>query len=347
MPYNIRAEDNNNSNRWSIGDIGENYVKYKLSQKKIDSIIIDRTYDLFLWQRMHRIEVKAANLNKKNSYYKFSFKFWQTKKDAFDYAVCCCIDDENNISHYYIIPQPYIASMADKNGHYSVSIKESNKSLFMLDGNSYDLYKPCLNLDFDMFLQDNKSVFTRKKNALTKKLQDYPIIHRMNVLKEVKKAFGKDGFKHPTKELVKKYNCSWDVITKLRRMLSIENTSPMFRKVSNGKGLKVTIRELWDKGHTRAEMCALLGIGTMRMGSICNEMNLPLRNPNRTHPLTNNDDKDVKNSIRKLWRKGHTRTEMSALLSIGTVRLGRLCKELTLPYKNPYRKEYLIRESKK
>ena len=169
----------------------------------------------------------------------------------------------------------------------------------------------------------------------------------MNVLKEVKKAFGKDGFKHPTKELVKKYNCSWDVITKLRRMLSIENTSPMFRKVSNGKGLKVTIRELWDKGHTRAEMCALLGIGTMRMGSICNEMNLPLRNPNRTHPLTNNDDKDVKNSIRKLWRKGHTRTEMSALLSIGTVRLGRLCKELPLPYKNPYRKEYLIRESKK
>ena len=344
MPYNIKMQE---SNRWSIGDIGENYVKYKLSQKKIDSIIIDRTYDLFLWQRMHRIEVKASHLNKKNGYYRFSFKYWQTVKDAFDYAVCCCIDDNKNISHYYVIPQPYIESMAsDKNGTYSVSIKDCNEAIFMLDGNTYDLYKPCLNLDFDMFLQKNKSAFTRKKNALTKKLQDYPIIHRMNVLKEVKKAFGKDGFKHPTKELVKRYGCSWDVITKLRRMLKIENTSPMFRKVSNGKNFKDTVSKLWKKGHTRQEMCALLGTSTMKMGSICNEMNLPQRNPNRTHPLTNKDDKDVKESVRKLWRKGHTRTEMSGLLNVGTIRIGRICKELALPYKNPYRKEYLIRESK-
>ena len=40
MPYS--------ENPYTTGDIGENYVKYKLSQLGVDAVTIDRAYDLFL-----------------------------------------------------------------------------------------------------------------------------------------------------------------------------------------------------------------------------------------------------------------------------------------------------------
>lgn len=216
MPYNIEP-----INKWNIGDVGENFVKYKLSQNKIDSIIIDRTYDLFLWQRSHRIEVKASHLSKRG-FWNFNFKHWQTSKDAFDYAVCCCIDDDNNINQYYIIPQPYIRKMALENTRldkvYKVAIKD-NIEVFHLDGNSFDKYNPCRNLGFDIFLQDNKSAFTRKKNRLSKKLIEYPLKHRTKVLNEFIKVFDDKRIKYPVKELKEKFGCCYDFIRTCKRLI--------------------------------------------------------------------------------------------------------------------------------
>ena len=71
MPYSTKTEKLTGDNHWSVGDIGENWVKFKLSQNKVDSVFIDRTYDLFAWKRGHRIEVKTSKLYKKNEQVKY------------------------------------------------------------------------------------------------------------------------------------------------------------------------------------------------------------------------------------------------------------------------------------
>ena len=44
------------------GKIGEFYTQMELAKRGIDSISIDKTYDLFLWERGHRVEVKTSTL---------------------------------------------------------------------------------------------------------------------------------------------------------------------------------------------------------------------------------------------------------------------------------------------
>ena len=229
MPYNIKADKYSHGNLWSIGDIGENYVKYKLSQKRIDSIIIDRTYDLFLWQRNHRIEVKASHIGSRSidNSYNWNFKHWQTKKDAFDYAVCVGLNSKEEIKVVYIIPQPYLHKLATKikpkkNGGTTLSINIDNRK-FSLDGNTYDKFECCRypNIDFDIFLQDNKSVFTRRKNRLTKKLLEFSDKHRAHIFSEVVDAFNDKSIKHPTKMLKNKLGLNWDVIANVRKLLGI------------------------------------------------------------------------------------------------------------------------------
>ena len=120
MPYNIEEDKLTGENHWSIGDIGESWVKYKLAQTKIDTVVIDRTYDLFAWKRNHRIEVKTARLRKPRSksglisHYSWYFKEWQTKKDAFDYVVFVGLDDNLDVAVYYIVPHKYIHIHATK-----------------------------------------------------------------------------------------------------------------------------------------------------------------------------------------------------------------------------------------
>ena len=229
MPYNIKEPKDKKGNHWSIGDIGENWVKYKLSQKTIDSIIIDRTYDLFAWQRMHRIEVKASKLsdNLTNSgSFNFHFHYWQTVEDAFDYVICCCLNDKNEVEDYYVIPQKYIHTYARKirprkNKGMHLSILKDNNCQFVIEGNSYNKFTPCRNLDFDMFLQSNKSAFTRKKNALTKQLLDYNTNHRNAFIKAVKEIYKDDDIEHPAKTIKEQYGCHYDTITRLRKELGI------------------------------------------------------------------------------------------------------------------------------
>jgi len=225
MPYNLKEDSIRKGNHWSIGDIGENWVKYKLSQKRIDSLIIDRTYDIFAWQRGHRIEVKAAHIRKDRDQYHFNFKFWQTVEDAFDYAVCCCLDDKNKIVDAYIIPHTYIHQKADKcKENFKIFISKNNKdSKFQLVGNSYDKFAVCRypNLDFDIFAQNNKRAFTRKKNKITKQLNDYSINHEKAVLKAFEEVFNDKSIKYPTKTLREEYGFSSDFIVRVRRKLGI------------------------------------------------------------------------------------------------------------------------------
>lgn len=231
MPYNIKGDNVRKGNQWGVGDIGENWVKYKLSQKRIDSIIIDRTYDLFAWQRGHRIEVKTSTLkrrNNNNGHYYWNFKYWQTKRDAFDYAVLVGLDEDRDVSVYYVIPQKYIHTHAtklkpNKDGSAKIMIRESVEGDFILEGNSYQKFTPCRNLSFDIFLQENKSAFTRKKNALAKEILEYSVKHKISVLKAVKEAFNNEDIKFPTKELRKKFGCSIDIIIKARKLLGISS----------------------------------------------------------------------------------------------------------------------------
>ena len=238
MPYEKRESQLRGMNKWSIGDIGESWVKYKLAQHKIDTIIIDRTYDLFAWKRNHRIEVKTSQLTKpergynhKINYYSWYFKNWQTKKDAFDYAVLVGLDDNLQVDVYYIVPQKYIYLQAKdqirKHDGSGIHIWDSGnnnnvKKKFYLEGNCYDKFECCRNIDFKLFLQNNKSAFMRKKNALTQQLIDFPIVHQMKVLQAVKDAFNDKTIKYPTKELMKKFNCSWDQIKRAKNILGID-----------------------------------------------------------------------------------------------------------------------------
>ena len=62
----------------------------------------------------------------------------------------------------------------------------------------------------------------RKKNALTQQLIDFPIVHQIKVLQAVKDAFKDKTIKYPTKELMKKFNCSWDQIKRAKNILGID-----------------------------------------------------------------------------------------------------------------------------
>ena len=240
MPYNTKKDKLKGDNHWSVGDIGESWVKYKLAQQKIDTVVLDRTYDLFAWKRNHRIEVKTSTLLKhkhagsKVRHYTWTFKHWQTKHDAFDYVVLVGLDYNLNVAVYYVIPHKYIHIHATKlspkkNGGVTLMIRQSKMGDFHLEGHSYDKFECCRNINFNLFLQDNKSAFTRKKNALTQKLLDYPILHQMKVLKAVKDAFSDKTIKYPTKELKNRFNCSWDSINKAKDILGI-NKDERFKK---------------------------------------------------------------------------------------------------------------------
>ena len=109
----------------------------------------------------------------------------------------------------------------NKDGSAKLMIRQSSDGDFLLEGNSYDKFSPCRNLNFDIFEQDNKSAFTRKKNAIAKKLIEFNTLHKMNVLKAVRDAFNDDSIKFPTKALTTKFDCSNDIILKARKLLGI------------------------------------------------------------------------------------------------------------------------------
>ena len=277
MPYS--------ENPYTTGDIGENYVKYKLSQLGVDAVTIDRAYDLFLWKRMHRIEVKTSNTHLSGRHvipqYSFHFKAYQTEKNAFDYAVCMGLDDNNKIKVMYLIPQEYIHQKQQLSGDAHISItsdRPPHKSCSIFTGNTYDKFSMC-KLDLDLFTQSNKSAFTRKKNILAKKLLSYESEIEIKVFKEFNEMFNNKEVQYPTKELSEKLNMTKATVIKIRKRLGIK---PKSTQLLSDEEVKKRITKYWNKGYTRVEIIKKIRTSGERVNKLTKEMKLPRVNPNRS-----------------------------------------------------------------
>jgi len=278
MPYS------ENPNPFATGDIGENYIKFKLSQIGVDSVSIDRAYDLFLWKRIHRIEVKTSNTHLSGRHvipqYSFHFKAYQTEKNAFDYAVCIGLDGKNNIDVMYLIPQEYIHVISkkrtDRNVHLTI-LTEQPPWRLSLTGNNYDKFSIC-KIDLDVFKQDNKSAFTRKKNMLAKKLLSYENNIEAQFLKEITDIFNDKDIRYPSKEVSERFNISKHSVWKVRKQLGIKINNARKKPDSY---IKREIVKLWNKGHTRMEIKKMLRTSTDRIRILTKDLKLPKINPNR------------------------------------------------------------------
>ena len=271
-----------------IGTLGENYAMFLLNQIEIDAISIDRTYDLFLWKNMHRVEVKTSyphlktNNIEKTEAYQFHFNGrHQRDKDAFDYAICIGCDKDYNPKDVYVIPQPYI--VANGKSAIYIPVRRSNTNLgYFQPCNNYDKFRMLCKDNLDVFKQSNKSAFTRKKNELTKKLLNYEkdCISKMKkefetiysdraVVSHKQEAMERLGISHETawkwaKELGKGGKWAWTKTNENRR-----------------KKLEPKVLKLWRKGHTRLEMSKIMGISKNVIAKICNKLTLPKYNPYR------------------------------------------------------------------
>ncbi len=343
-------------NPYSTGDIGENYVKYKLSQIGIDAVNIDRVYDLFLWRNMHRIEVKTSNAHVSGKHiipqYGFTFKHGQTERDAFDYAVCIGLGDDNKVQDMYIIPQDYIHKRAViyKKTSYCSNITILKENLSMeYKNNTYDKYDMC-KLSLDIFKEDHKATFTRKKRELTKKLLTYEArIHKKMVTK-FKSIYNDKSIKNPVQVAKEKLGISSTTAWLLRKKLNIRN------HIMTDAELEKEYLRLWEEGYYNKEIVKKLRTSQDRVGPLRKRLGLPRVNPynkrgktkkqkeamkNASKTLTANRlirDKENKGKISKLWRKGHTRMEIEKILGISSGVVTRLTKDMTLPRSNPYRR---------
>tara|TARA_Y100000590_G_scaffold411746_1_gene506076 strand:- start:795 stop:1757 length:963 start_codon:yes stop_codon:yes gene_type:complete len=285
------------------GNMGEHYVQFLLGRMDIDAVKIDRTYDLFLWKNMHRVEVKTSRTNesgpkrkhdgKKEKRYDFKFIGTQIQKNAFDYAICVGYDIDYNPKDIFVIPQSYIYEQAKSednldNNSMIISIPIERPIAQRYEGifktcNNYDKFRMCVD-NLDVFKQTNKSAFTRKKNQLTKKLLNYQ----------------EDCLKNMKEEFLRIYNDK-----------NIHNPSQV---VEDKFGIKTNVRWQWAKE---------LGLG--------NQISVSWKKK------WGYEDEKITPMILKLWRKGYTRTEISKELTISFRRTKRICDGLTLPKKNPYR----------
>ena len=161
------------------GKMGEYYIQTKLANLGIDSVSIDKTFDLYLWERNHRVEIKTSlpqgKKNCRTQTYCFRFEKTQCIKDAFDYAICVAYHSDMTVDKVYVIPQKYLEktrTRKTKTGELMIQILTEPENKFMVCS-SYKKFKSCREIGLDVFLNNNKSSFTRKKNALTNKLLEY------------------------------------------------------------------------------------------------------------------------------------------------------------------------------
>ena len=279
--------------RYATGSMGVHYVQMELDKLDIDSIPIDRTYDLFLWERNHRVEVKTSHKHlKPGGQHEFTFDEAQCKKDAFDYAVCIGLNvpedskECKEVEVMYIIPQKYIYHRAC-NGSSGLTTQLRILRSASLHGyklmNSYVKYNMC-RLSLDIFTNKNKASFTRKKNALAKRLINYNIDSLDNFCDAFKEHFGNGG---SSKEAEEMFDIGRNTVSRYRKKLDI--TSYAKRKgdarLTKQEGLDALhtpkIIKLWKKGHTRNEIREILKISQRRMQRISKDIALPSHNPYR------------------------------------------------------------------
>ena len=216
-------------NSETIGKVGEYYVQQRLAQNNIDSISIDKIYDLFLWESMRRIEIKTAHLNdaskdkmRQTPFHAFQFKEYQITENAFDYAVCIGLDTKSNVTHTYIIPQRYLYLNQQRNVSI-VTERPAKRTYSIFEGTSYDKYACCKLEIEDIFTQQNKSAFTRKKNQLTRELINYENNLSENILKVFYNILNdsKIGVRSKNRALANELNVNISSVYKIRERLRI------------------------------------------------------------------------------------------------------------------------------
>ena len=267
-----------------IGRLGEYYVQSELTKVGVDSVSIDKTFDLYLWQRNHRIEVKTSYLRTRKSGTKvFTFKFSeeQRMKDAFDYAVCLGFNRDDTINVIYIIPQKYIHERGLRG--YKISASKEKGRFSLCD--SYMRFDSCRNIGFDIFTNDNKSSFTRRKNTVTKKLLQFEKDCKKEFKKEFIAFFKKE---HVTiDEAMKYFNLGRSPIIKYRRKFGIDVGGGKYKRKQyryfdgDTEDLKKEILRLWDAGLPRTEIYKSVKVGWRVMKQLCDELNLPHRSKGR------------------------------------------------------------------
>tara|TARA_R110002012_G_scaffold63830_2_gene167924 strand:- start:292 stop:1422 length:1131 start_codon:yes stop_codon:yes gene_type:complete len=223
--------------RKNRGMAGVNWCQYKLESIGIDTDYIDRTHDVWLWEREHKVEVKTTTIRKRKKgtsaedRFHFAFDYLQIQKKAFDYAFCIGLNDDMSVNVFYVIPQPFIAYKAQKiaeakgkeveNVAFSIAVKPVDDHTYHSICNSYDKFSLCRN-NIDVFLIDNKSYFTRVKNKMAKYLIDYEQKCQDAFDKKVLELWNKG---YDTKEIIKEVNGSnsWVRNSKVRLGLPAMN----------------------------------------------------------------------------------------------------------------------------
>jgi len=269
-----------------VGKIGEWHVQAELAKIGIDSVSIDKTFDLYLWQRNHRIELKTSYPRIRTSnkeVFAFNFSEDQRVMDAFDYAVCVGLNHDDTVNTVYIIPQTFLAlhNNTAKNLQIKIYVKRGN---FYNVCNSFDKFKPAREVGLDIFLENNKASFTRKKNHLTKKL----LQNEKTLQKSFKKKF-LEYFKNGgrVEGAMKEFDLGFTTVARYRKQFGMKVALGKYvrKPFRNYKGsvndAKKDIKKLWEKGHTRTEIMRILKIADKKVSSMCRELNLPHTNPNR------------------------------------------------------------------
>lgn len=265
------------------GKIGEYYVQTELAKIGVDSVSIDKTFDMYLWQRNHRIEIKTSYLRTRKSGTKvFTFKFTeeQRMKDAFDYAICLGFNRDNTINVIYVIPQKYLHERGLCG--YKISASKEKKNFSLCD--SYMRFDSCRNVSFDIFTNDNKSSFTRRKNIVSKKLLQFEEDCKKQFKKEFITFFNDDV---TIDEAMVYFNLGRTPIINYRRKFGLDVGGGKYKRKQyryfdgDTEDLKKEILRLWDAGLNRTDIYKSVRVGHKVMKQLCNELDLPHRSKGR------------------------------------------------------------------
>ena len=259
------------------GNIGEYYIQYELAKMGIDAVKIDRNYDLFLWERMHRVEIKTAQKVKNN--YNFKFKDTQVRENAFDYAICVCIDGMN-IDKIYVIPQDYLNKKGGCKTVLGIYATPTTAIKEKLIGDSYELFETCKGLDkLNIFKIDNKRTFTRKKNSITKKLLEYKDKKIKETIRTIQNIMNDKNILHPLKEVSKKMGTTMRTTKSWCDKLEIEY--PDKHGTKHNPRIHKEVLRLWEIGYNRKEIAKKMDITPSLINSITQQYKLPKRNPKK------------------------------------------------------------------
>ena len=260
------------------GNIGEYYIQCELAKLGIDAVKIDRNYDLFLWERMHRIEIKTAKKIKNK--YNFKFKDTQVRENAFDYVICVCVD-EMDIDKIYVIPQNYINKKEGSKTIIGIHATPTTAIKEKLIGDTYEMFEVCKGLDkLHIFKIDNKTSFTKKKNNLTKLLLDYKNKKLKETMEIIQSIYNDKTILYPLKELSKKMGTSMATTKRWCDKLEIEY--PDKHGTRYNPRIHKEILKLWELGYNRREIAKKMKLQPSMLSSITKQHNLPKTNPNKS-----------------------------------------------------------------